>query len=553
MSLFTCIAKTIHYDTKSTKRRKVIYTTYSNKIKSPSGIIIIIAVLIAVYLIFASTTSVQAGPTTAYLQLNPCEKCSDLDNNGITNMSDLEEFVANWLWAESVEQPDNAADLNCDEKVNFTDFAILAENWLRYSAITMNLIIPLEMILTTQTATSSPFSIPGVSYISLDSDDYDGATYDFEIIATNTSSTTDYTVDLYDVTGSAAKASITVPKNTNTATRFRAGANSWSPTDNAKRTYAIRLSQTAEPYTFLIVDTARIIITQINATKTRIQIPLVDSLEYDVTCSTTYTQVHPTKYNIYLKDTSVFADISGWNLEVIIGATIDGGTTYCALFDKTDNDQVGNTEMSVSGSKDTLLDVDFTNTETNFDDGHEFEMRIKSSGAPQREKIVKANLYVELTNLSKAEVFWLTNHYATASKEGTSYPKQRVLLDTSAYSGATIYFESVAACADNATVMYLRDHLTNDSGTDGSDVSDSGLNFNSATKVRVRSSSLSITDDDRFYTRTTDTANNPIISNSWIIIDCSGTSSSSSSSSSSSLSSSSSSSESNSSYSSSSR
>ena len=146
-------------------RRKVIYTTYSTKVKSPSGIIII-AVLIAAYLIFASTTSVQAGPATAYLQLNPCEKCSDLDNNGITNMSDLEEFVANWLWAESVEQPDNAADLNCDGKVNFTDFAILAENWLRSNAITMNLIIPLEMILTTQTALPSSVLIPGKSYIS---------------------------------------------------------------------------------------------------------------------------------------------------------------------------------------------------------------------------------------------------------------------------------------------------------------------------------------------------------------------------------------------------
>jgi hypothetical protein len=520
LSLLTCIAKAIHYDTKSTKRRKVIYTTYPTKVKSPSGIIII-AVLIAAYLIFASATSVQADPATAYIQLNPCEKSSDLNNDGITNMSDLEEFVANWLWAASVEQPDNAADLNCDEKVNFTDFAILAENWLCSNDIIMNLIIPLEMITTSQTALPSVALIPEASYISLDSDDYDGATYDFEIIATNTSSTTDYTVDLYDVTGSAVKASITVPKNT-TATRFRAGANSWSPTDNAKRTYAIRLAQTAAPPTLLTVDTARIIITQINATKTRIQIPLVDAPEYDIHCSTTYTQALPARYNIYLKDTSVFADISGWNLEAIIGATIGiNGTTYCALFDKTDDDQVGNTEMSVSGTINTLLDVDFTNTETNFDEGHEFEMKIKSSGANHREAIVKANLYVELTNLSKAEVFWLTNHYVPALTVGTSYPKQRVLLDTSAYSGATIYFESVAACADNTAVMYLRDHLTNDSGTGGSDVNDSGLNFNSATKVRVRSSPLSITDDDRFYTRTTNTANNLTISNSWIIIDCS--------------------------------
>jgi hypothetical protein len=71
------------------------------------------------------------GPGTVYLRSVPCKKCSDLDGNKITDMSDLEEFVSNWLWTESVGQTDNTADLNCDEKVNFEDYAILAEYWLQ--------------------------------------------------------------------------------------------------------------------------------------------------------------------------------------------------------------------------------------------------------------------------------------------------------------------------------------------------------------------------------------------------------------------------------------
>jgi hypothetical protein len=71
------------------------------------------------------------GPGTVYLRPVPCKKCSDLDGNGVVNMSDLEIFVANWLWKESVGQTDNTADLNCDEKVNFKDYAILAEKWLQ--------------------------------------------------------------------------------------------------------------------------------------------------------------------------------------------------------------------------------------------------------------------------------------------------------------------------------------------------------------------------------------------------------------------------------------
>jgi hypothetical protein len=71
------------------------------------------------------------GPATVYLRPVPCKKCSDLDGDKITDMSDLEELVANWLWKESVGQTDNVADLNCDEKVNFKDYAILAEKWLQ--------------------------------------------------------------------------------------------------------------------------------------------------------------------------------------------------------------------------------------------------------------------------------------------------------------------------------------------------------------------------------------------------------------------------------------
>ncbi len=70
------------------------------------------------------------GPGTVYLRSIPCNKCGDFDGNGVVDTSDLEEFVANWLWSETLGEPANDADLNCDGKVNFKDFAIFAENWL---------------------------------------------------------------------------------------------------------------------------------------------------------------------------------------------------------------------------------------------------------------------------------------------------------------------------------------------------------------------------------------------------------------------------------------
>jgi hypothetical protein len=71
------------------------------------------------------------GPATVYLRPVPCKKCSDLVKDGVVNMSDLGEFVESWLWKESVGQTDNPADLNCDEKVDFRDYAIFAEIWLQ--------------------------------------------------------------------------------------------------------------------------------------------------------------------------------------------------------------------------------------------------------------------------------------------------------------------------------------------------------------------------------------------------------------------------------------
>ena len=71
------------------------------------------------------------SPATVYLRPVPCKKCSDLDGNSVVNMLDLGIFVENWLWKESIGQTDNVADLNCDEKVNFKDYAILAEKWLQ--------------------------------------------------------------------------------------------------------------------------------------------------------------------------------------------------------------------------------------------------------------------------------------------------------------------------------------------------------------------------------------------------------------------------------------
>ena len=71
-----------------------------------------------------------AGSVTMYLVPKPCNQCSDFDESGTTDMSDFAELARNWLWAGSVGDRYNIADLDCDEHVNLSDLALFVQNWL---------------------------------------------------------------------------------------------------------------------------------------------------------------------------------------------------------------------------------------------------------------------------------------------------------------------------------------------------------------------------------------------------------------------------------------
>jgi hypothetical protein len=70
------------------------------------------------------------GPVTMYLVPKPCNRCSDFDGSGITDMSDFAVLARNWLWAGSVGDRYNIADLDCDEHVKLSDLALFTANWL---------------------------------------------------------------------------------------------------------------------------------------------------------------------------------------------------------------------------------------------------------------------------------------------------------------------------------------------------------------------------------------------------------------------------------------
>jgi hypothetical protein len=396
----------------------------------------------------------------------------------------------------------------------------------------LNIEVPLEMVdfgLNSVAGTGSPPTTQtnfGRSGLSLTGDDYDGATYYFEIVAKNTYGY-DCDVFLRDYTSGTSKATITVPANTTNFTRYRV---SWIPTDNTKRAYFVRMEDTASAGQ-LVVQTARIIVQQTNATKTRIQIPLVQK-EHDLsaaptgnlatTTSTTYVQDSPMKYSLWKKDTSVYADLAAtnpWSLEAVLSSNNASGYAYAALFNATDNSQVTGTEIYVYGTTWDIKDVSFGDTATNFHNLDNFEARIKSNNASYTAELRSAvRLYVRLTNLTQAEVLYRVGRARAAGTALEDTEEQRVLLDTSLFANPLFYFEASGYCADNDQRVFLRDHSTNDSGTDGSNVSGSGINFNSASKTIVRAFDISPTSGNRFYTYITSSTSNLELNHAWLVV-----------------------------------
>lgn len=65
------------------------------------------------------------------LTTNPehCCDCGDFDHNGTIDLNDVRILAKNWLWA-GIPGGYNIADLNCDGKIDYEDFAIFALQWL---------------------------------------------------------------------------------------------------------------------------------------------------------------------------------------------------------------------------------------------------------------------------------------------------------------------------------------------------------------------------------------------------------------------------------------
>jgi uncharacterized delta-60 repeat protein len=370
----------------------------------------------------------------------------------------------------------------------------------------LDLEVPIEMIdrgVSSQTTEAEHVR----SALKLDEADYDGVTenYYFEIVAKNTD-TEDRSVYLKDVTHGQTKVTISIPADTADPTRFRTA---FLPVAGDNE-YRIALDGTTSDDQ-LKTFAARIIVVQANAKKTRIQIPLLNhghsgvsnltDAGTDNTSSTSYTQSTADRFSIWKKNLSVWGDIaagSPWTLEAVLRSTNASGTASVSLFNKTDNAKVAATELTTSSTTPVLTSVDFAGTVTDFGepdgsghDGDEFEVRHKTSSGSYTSSLIRAALYVQLTDLNKGEVYWRFSRKVSASSNYT-HGYQRVLLTTDNYSKPAVYHEATGrVTGSNWAWTNLFNAGTSDDGIAGSRVTYTNLfGYPPADRARTRSGNV---------------------------------------------------------------
>jgi len=304
-----------------------------------------------------------------------------------------------------------------------------------------------------------------------DAADYDGATFYFEVVAQNSHASIAYSPVLYDQTNGSDAATASVPANTSPVKRCRGSA--FTPPSGMTE-YRVKVPQTASLYQ-LYVFTARIVIVQVDATKTELVFPLcyasyissVDNQTFDDgVCSKSSTSWGVVYSPFFYRDDLLLSSFASGNPWTVSGTAMNSsgtGTCEVTLWNATHNAQVTDCLLSTSSSTYVFVSDTLAGTETNFTTAHDYVpyYRAQTTGTAA---IGRLEIRVKLTDLSKAEVCKRIGGQHNAST-ALEIPHQRALhTDANWQSGYTVYFEVTGYCMDVGGTPVSTSQTNGDSG-----------------------------------------------------------------------------------------
>jgi hypothetical protein len=356
---------------------------------------------------------------------------------------------------------------------------------------------------------------------------YDGSpVYTFEIVSTNVGASA-ADVNLVNNAGTTV-ATISVTAATSVPTRFATtftpGA---TPVNFRLETAATTVAQDLSVYA------ARVRIVQTYATKTQLYFPLtanpyntVDNLTttagglIDSTGAAGASQPTPAKYVLWRKDAAKVSGLAAttpWTFEAVIAKS--GTNSAAAGLYTAAGTLVTGVEITSTATVPTLLSLPFADNATNFADATNFMVQIRRAGGGTTAYLYKAALYATLTNIVSTQTYFRVSRSASAIAATTINPYQRALIDTSRFSSPTATYEITGSEPTVGTSSAdLYNVTTTDSGTAGTSVASSPLDPGSTTRGRFTSGALTLTNGDRYLSRTSITTGTLTTNSAFIII-----------------------------------
>lgn len=378
------------------------------------------------------------------------------------------------------------------------------------ASVKMNLEVPVELTdaaLASQASSSTTFERTRTT---LNTQDYDGVvSYSFEIHARNFD-TVSRSASLVDHSNQVVGA-ITIPASTFSVIRLRAAV---TPTVGLSN-YRILLEGSTSAQQ-IVIQSARMLIKQVGATKTKIYYPLLNDLvnptSNDVsnpifsTSNSSWTEMD--KGSLFKKNSQNLSLVEGWNgweLETLVAATGNAEGSV-ALFNRNSAAVVGNTQGNIAGTGISLIRSPFSEGAAEFTsntEGNIYDVRLRcdyecSTG---QVSIYKAGLWVTLKSLYKVELYYRMTRAMNASGSTASSVSERVLVDHSLYSNPQFYFRAMgySAMGDSANINLLDINSSDSAETPATLVSGSTLSFFETNKTVYQTlSPLTVTTGSRF-------------------------------------------------------
>ncbi|MEZ4873671.1 MAG: hypothetical protein R2827_15810 [Bdellovibrionales bacterium] len=394
---------------------------------------------------------------------------------------------------------------------------------------TIKLQVPIEMLDRSIASSFGGDLSFARTQTSFNTNDYDGVTAtEFEVIATN-DDFVNRKVSLID-SSDIEVGSIIIPASTSTMTRF---TGVFTP-NSGYEIYRLQLEQTNSDMELKLIS-ARMLISQENATKSKIFFPLLSSSDVPTrndasapvfsTSEETYQSID---FRIpFIKRSNLFKNIveyNGWEIEVLAGTT--GGATGAFIFhNNSHSSYLPTTETRFLEPNIQLATVSIDEGISYFatnNNGNSYELRLRCEFDCDlgTANIYKGGIWVRLENLTEAEVMFRNASAQPNLSSAATVIEDRTYLDIGRFSNPKVYFQAdVTDDGSSSANIDLMSHI-DDSGNAGLlSIAGSSLTFDNGSRVTQRTASpFVVTDQHRHVTRITPTGGGVELHSSSIVI-----------------------------------